>query len=72
MTDILIRNVPDEVVAAVDANAKQAQLSRVEYLRRLLERERARTEEVTAESLRRFNETFADLADPDVMQAAWS
>ncbi|WP_419921041.1 FitA-like ribbon-helix-helix domain-containing protein [Candidatus Poriferisodalis sp.] len=70
--DILIRNVPDEVVAAVDANANKAELSRAEYLRRVLERECVRTDEVTVASLRRFNVTFADLADPDVMDAAWS
>ena len=73
MTDILIRNVPDEIVAAIAANAKRAGLSRSEYLRRTLGRERrVFADEVTAESLVRFCETFADLDDTDVMRAAWS
>ncbi len=73
MTDILIRDVPDDVVAAIEANARQAGLSRAEYLRRTLERERTGPAgEVTVESLRRFKETFTDLADPEVMRSAWS
>ena len=40
MTDILIRDVPDEVLAAIDTKAKRVGLSRTEYLRRALERER--------------------------------
>ncbi len=73
MTDILIRDVPDDVVAAIEANARKAGLSRAEYLRRTLERECADPAgEVTVESLRRFKETFADLADPEVMRSAWS
>ena len=39
MTDILIRDVPDEVLAAIDAKAKRVGLSRTQYLRRALERE---------------------------------
>ena len=73
MTDILIRNVPDDIVAAIEANAKRSGLSRTEYLRRTLEREHRRaSNDVTAESLARFQETFADLSDPDVMGSAWS
>ena len=73
MTDILIRDVPDEVVAAIEANARQSGLTRAEYLRRALERERtASDDDVTVESLRRFSEVFADLADPEVMRSAWT
>jgi hypothetical protein len=36
MTDMLIRDVPDEVVAAVDARASRLGLSRSEYVRRRL------------------------------------
>ena len=72
MTDVLIRNVPDDVAAAIEANAKRCGLSKTEYLRRVLERERrVSAEEVTVESLARFCETFADLGDADVMRAAW-
>ncbi|MCE2511351.1 MAG: antitoxin [Acidimicrobiia bacterium] len=73
MTDILIRGLSDDAVAAIEANARRAGLSRAEYLRRTLERERHTTAgEVTVESLARVCETFADLGDADVMRAAWS
>jgi hypothetical protein len=70
--DILIRDVPDEVVAAIDAKAQRAGLSRTEYLRRTLSRERADdTTSVTVADLTRFAATFADLDDPEVMGRAW-
>ena len=73
MTDVLIRDVPDEVLAAIDAKATKAGLSRSEYLRRTLAREGdTSAAEVTIESLARFGKTFADLADPNVMNDAWS
>jgi len=71
VTDILIRDVPEGVVQVLDANARRAKLSRAEYVRRMLERERELGPEVTVECLRQFGETFADLADPEVMKAAW-
>ena len=72
MPDILIRDVPDEVVAAIDAKAQRAGLSRTEYLRRTLSRERAAdSADVTVEDLARFAQTFADLDDPDIMGQAW-
>ncbi|MGQ0679814.1 MAG: type II toxin-antitoxin system VapB family antitoxin [Actinomycetota bacterium] len=73
MADILIRNVPDEVLAAIDSRAKRAGLSRSEYLRRALERERVvNTGAVTVERLRRVASLAQDLDDPDVMAGAWS
>jgi hypothetical protein len=73
MTDILIRDVPDDVVAAIDAKAARAGLSRTEYLRRALGRERSDdADEVTVESLARFARTFADLEDAETMGRAWS
>ncbi len=71
MTDILIRDVPEDVVAAVDANASRAELSRVEYLRRLLEREGSRAPEVTVEDFRRLAETCVDARDPEFIASAW-
>ena len=41
MTDILIRDVPDEVIAAVDARAGRLGLSRSEYVRRRLAQDAA-------------------------------
>ena len=72
MTNILIREVPDDVVAAIDAKAKRAGLSRTEYLRRALARERTeQSGDVNAEDLRQFAESFSDLADPEIMGQAW-
>ena len=72
MTDVLIRDVPDDVIAAVDANAGRLGLSRSEYVRRRLAQDAATPgSQVSADDLARFAETFADLADPDVMSRAW-
>jgi len=73
MTDILIRDIPDEVVAAIDARAKRVGLSRTEYLRRTLERERIEgSGPVTVEHFDRVASLAADLDDPGVMSGAWS
>lgn len=74
MPDILIRDVPDEVVAAIDAKASRVGLSRAEYLRRALERERTQRpqEQVTASHLLRLANLVGDLDDPDVMSGAWT
>ncbi|MEM7341765.1 MAG: ribbon-helix-helix protein, CopG family [Actinomycetota bacterium] len=75
MADILIRDVPEDVVAAIDAQAQRVGLSRTEYLRRALERERHRgyrTGSVTADHLRSLADLAGDLDDPDVMSGAWS
>lgn len=73
MTDILIRGIPDDVIAAIDARAKRAGLSRTEYLRRTLERECAGSDgPVTIHQLARVAELAADLDDPEVMSGAWS
>ncbi len=73
MTDILIRNVPDEVLAAIDAKAKRVGLSRTEYLRRALERERiVDANPVSVDQLKRIAALAKDLDDPTVMSRAWS
>jgi hypothetical protein len=69
VTDILIRDVPDEVVAALDTNAQRSGQTRAEYLRRLLADQQQ--PELTREQLNRFAERTADLGDPEVMAAAW-
>jgi hypothetical protein len=69
MTDILVRDVPDEVVAALDANAQRAGLTRAEYLRRVLADQQGPP--VAREHLERFAARTADLDDPEVMAAAW-
>lgn len=72
MTDLLIRNVPDRVVAAIDARASRLGLSRSEYVRRRLAQDAAADgSTVTTQDLAVFAEVFADLDDPDVMSRAW-
>ena len=73
MADILIRDVPDDVLAAIDAKARRSGLSRTEYIRRALAREGNDTSQhVSVEDLVEFAHTFADLDDEDVMRRAWS
>jgi len=73
MSDVLIRDVPEDVLTAIDSQANRLGLSRNEYLRRQLSQEALRDHaNVTAEDLHRFSERFADLGDPDVMEQAWS
>jgi plasmid stability protein len=72
MTDMLIRDVPDEVVAAVDARASRLGLSRSEYVRRRLAQDAVSAgAAVTTQDLARFAEVFCDLDDPNVMSQAW-
>lgn len=72
MPDILIRDLPDHVVAAIDANAQRLGLSRNEYLRRQLAAQARPHDPVTVADLQRSASVFADLNDPSVMAGAWS
>lgn len=71
MPDMLIRDVPDDVIAAVDARASRLGLSRSEYVRRRLAQDAAGSTPVTTLDLVQFAESFADLGDPGVMSQAW-
>jgi hypothetical protein len=69
----LIRDVPPEDLARIDAHAARLGLSRTEYLRRRLHQDAARpVAPVTVDDLRTFTARFGDLDDPDVMRQAWS
>ena len=71
--DVLIRDVPFEDLARIDAHAARLGLSRTEYLRRRLHQDAARpAAPVTVEDLRTFADRFSDLDDPDIMRQAWS
>ena len=73
MTDILIRGVPENVVAEIDVKAASAGLPRAEYLRRALLREQGdSSKEVTVESLARIAQMCSDLGRPAVMAGAWT
>jgi hypothetical protein len=72
MMDVLIRDVPDDVIAALDGHAARLGLSRSEYVRRRLAQDAAVPDTaVSVEDLTRFADVFSDLADPDVMSRAW-
>ena len=73
MPDILIRDVPDDVVALLEQRARQLGLSRTEYLRRILANEAAdRTTPATLDDWRAFAERHTDLDDREVMRRAWT
>ena len=72
MTDMLIRDLPDTVIAALDTHAARLGLSRSEYVRRRLTQDATTGDApVTVADLTRFAAQFADLADPDVTDHAW-
>ncbi len=72
MADVLVRDVPEEVLAGVDAHAARLGLSRVEYIRRRLAADAATAADaVSPADLRSFADLAVDLADPQVMGAAW-
>jgi hypothetical protein len=69
---MLIRDVPESVVAAVDAHAGRLGLSRSEYVRRRLAQDaEVSGAAVEVSDLARLAELTADLSDPDVMAQAW-
>jgi hypothetical protein len=70
--DVLIRDVPAEDLARIDAHAARAGLSRTEYLRRRLHQAATAETPVSADDLRMFAERFGDLGDAEVMRQAWS
>ncbi len=72
MADVLVRDVPEGVLAGVDAHAARLGLSRVEYIRRRLAADAATSADaVSAADLRSFAEAAEDLTDPQVMGSAW-
>jgi hypothetical protein len=72
MSDVLIRDVPDDVLAALDQRAARLGLSRTEYIRRCLAQDARMTAmSVTADDWRKFAGASSDLANPAVMDRAW-
>jgi predicted transcriptional regulator len=72
MSDVLIRDIPDDVLAALDQLAARLGLSRTEYIRRRLAQDaRAARTTVSPEDWRRFADSYGDLADPAAMHTAW-
>jgi hypothetical protein len=72
MSDVLIRDVPDDVLAALEQLASKLGLSRTEYIRRRLAQDaRAARITVTSADWDRFADDYRDLGDPAVMDQAW-
>jgi hypothetical protein len=72
VADILVRDMPDDVLADIDVSAARLGISRVEFVRRQLIREARRAKEpVTAEHLRRSYEQLGGLRDEELMKRAW-
>ena len=72
MSDVLIRDVPDDVLAALDLLSTRLGLSRTEYIRRRLAQD-AHTARITVSTSdwRRFADAYRDLGDASVMDRAW-
>ncbi len=72
-SNILIRDVPEDDLARIDAHAARLGISRNEYLQRRLHQDARRVSTtVTMEDLAEFGELSADLLDETVMRDAWS
>jgi len=74
MSDVLIRDVPDEDLERIDAEAARLGLSRSAYLRREMHRiaRHRAAPPATLDDLRRSRAAMADLGDEQVMGQAWS
>lgn len=70
--DVLVRGLSDETLAALDAAAQRAGLSRVEWIRRALEAQLQQRRVVTVADLRAFGVRASDLGDSELMADAWS
>jgi hypothetical protein len=68
----LIRDVPAEDLARIDAHAARLGLSRTEYLRRRLRQEAERPVGPGTAGYLQFSARVADLGDPEVIRRAWS
>lgn len=73
MRNVLIRGLSDAAIERIDAEAAALGLSRNEYLRRRLERERSApaATRLTLEDWDRSAAAFGDLADSEIMGGAW-
>lgn len=74
MTNVLIRGLSDAAVERIDAEASELGLSRNEYLRRKFEGAATLANSgagLTVADWNRSAAAFGDLADDDVMDAAW-
>jgi len=71
MIDILIRDIPEAVLTAIERNATSLGISRSEHLRRLLAQAAVPQGETTTADWLWFGEAFIDLDDLQIMEHAW-
>jgi len=72
MRDLLVRDIPDEVLRNLDERARQLGVSRQELLRRRLVADFAAPAEPTTQAdLQRSAAALADLLDDEVIERAW-
>ena len=73
MSSLLIKDVPDSVLAAVDTHAARLGVSRAEYIRRRLAQDATTdTIPVTIADLPGLAARASEMADPFLMRTAWS
>jgi hypothetical protein len=75
MTDVLIRNVPEDDLRRIDEKAAKLGLSRTDYLRRQIAEDARRTtpdRALTMDDFAQFADLAADLKDENLMRDAWS
>jgi hypothetical protein len=73
MTNLVIENVPDSVLVAVDAHAARLGVSRGEYIRRRLAHDAASDAiPVVVSDLPRLAASAAEVAEPFLMSTAGS
>jgi hypothetical protein len=75
MTDVLIRNVPEEDLRRIDEKASRLGMSRNDYLRRQISDDARRSapgDPLTVDDFAKFADLAADLKDEIVMRDAWS
>lgn len=72
MTDILIRNIPEDTLNRIDTMARKQKLSRSEYLRRYLDHiAGVETLSASMDDLRRAASAASDLLDPQIKEQTW-
>jgi len=72
VTDILIRNIPEDTLNRIDTMARKQKLSRSEYLRRYLDHiAGVETLSASMDDLRRAASAASDLLDPQIKEQTW-
>jgi len=71
MTDVLIRNIPEQTLKRIDEIAHKQRLSRSEFLRREIGHIAADAGSATGIDWDRFSKAHQDLGNTKIMEQAW-